>query len=302
MKGNQLAVTVGFILLVIFAAVLFFFEVRQSEVAFVSTFGRASDAVFPPGLHGKLPWPIQKVHKFDARVQAFESKFEEALTSDGKPLMVQVYLGWRITDPQKYYSSFGGSAKDAERNLEGLVGSAKNAIVGKHPFAHYVSTDPAQLKFTEVEKQMEAAIQNEAQKRYGIKIEFLGIKRLGLPEAITQKVFERMKEERQRLVLKYQGEGNSRAIEITAAANRERDEALARAEGEATRIKGQAEAEAAAAYRVLEQNPELAIYLQKLSTFEQTMKERATLILDPRTPPFDLLRGANAPAAPKSNK
>ncbi|MBI3875070.1 MAG: protease modulator HflC [Verrucomicrobia bacterium] len=302
MKGNQLAVTVGFILLVIFGSVLFFFEVRQSEVAFVSTFGRASDAVFPPGLHGKLPWPIQKVHKFDARVQAFEGKFEEALTSDGKPLMVQVYLGWHITDPQKYYSSFGGSARDAERNLEGLVGSAKNAVVGKHPFAHYVSTDPAQLKFTEVEKQMETAIQNEAQKRYGIKIEFLGIKRLGLPEAITQKVFERMKEERQRLVLKYQGEGNSRAIEITAEANRKRDEALATAEGDATRIRGQAEAEAAAAYRVLEQNPELAIYLQKLSTFEQTMKEKATLILDPRTPPFDLLRGANAPTAPKSNK
>ena len=37
------------------------------------------------------------------------------------------------------------------------------------------------------------------------------------------------------------------------------------------------------------ENPELAIFLIKLSALEQTLKERSTLILDERTPPFDLL-------------
>jgi membrane protease subunit HflC len=302
MKGNRLAVTIGGILLLIFGAVLFCFQVRQSEVAFVSSLTGTSTQVQAPGLHARLPWPIQRVHKFDARVQTFEGKFEEALTSDGKPLMVQVYLGWKITSPQTFYNSFGGSTNDATRNLEGLIGSAKNAVVGKHPFGHFVSTEPAELKFVEVEQEMLDVIKSEAQRRFGISIEFLGIKRLGLPESIVQKVFERMKAERERLVQKYQGEGQARALEIGAKANRERDEILAKAEGEATRIRGQAEAEAASAYRILEQNPELHNYFKRLDALEIILRDRSTLILDTKTPPFDILKGPPASPAPKSNK
>jgi len=300
MKGNKLAVTIGMLLLVLFVLLLFFFQVRQSEVAFVSTFGNPTAGSVSPGLHFKLPWPIQKVHKFDARVQSFEGKFEEALTSDGKPLMVQVYLGWKIVNPQLFYSSFGGSTNDATRNLDGLVGSAKNAVVGKHPFNHYVSTDPAQLKFDDIEKEMLAYIKSEAQAKYGVNIEFLGIKRLGIPETITQSVFARMKAERERLVQQYQAEGQARAIEITAEANRKRDEILAKADAEATRVRGQAEADSQEAYRILERNPELATFLMRIKALEDSLKDRATLIVDTRTPPFDYLRGVNTTT--KTNK
>ena len=300
MKGNRLAVTVGFILLLIFGAVLFCYQVRQSEVAFVSTFGNPSAGSVSPGLHPKFPWPIQKVHKFDGRVQSFEGKFEEALTRDGKPLMVQVYLGWKITNPQRFYSSFGGSTNDAIRNLDGLVGSVKNAVVGKHPFNHYVSTDPAQLKFDEIEKEMLTHIKSEAQAKYGVNIEFLGIKRLGIPETITQSVFARMKAERERLVQQYAGEGQAEAILITAKANRERDEVLAKADAEATRIRGQAEADAQDAYRILERNPELATFLMRIKALEDSLKDRATIIVDTKSPPFDYLRGVNPSS--KTNK
>ena len=62
------------------------------------------------------------------------------------------------------------------------------------------------------------------------------------------------------------------------------------------------EAEAAKAYKTLEQNPELAVFLQKLASMEQVSKERATLILDQNTPPFDLLRGTNSIVRPAGKK
>ena len=47
---------------------------------------------------------------------------------------------------------------------------------------------------------------------YLVHVEFVGIKELGLPEALTAKVFERMRTERERLVKKYLAEGTSEAI------------------------------------------------------------------------------------------
>ena len=44
------------------------------------------------------------------------------------------------------------------------------------------------------------------------------------------------------------------------------------------------------------------MFLQKLSSMETVSKERATLILDQNTPPFDLLRGTNAPSRPAGKK
>jgi membrane protease subunit HflC len=77
MKRNPLNMTIGALLIVIFGLLLFLFQVRTSEVAVVTTFGRPTRPITEPGLYTKWPWPIQKVHKLDKRIQNFESKFEE---------------------------------------------------------------------------------------------------------------------------------------------------------------------------------------------------------------------------------
>ncbi len=299
---NPVTFIVGLVILLIFGSISFFFQVRQNEVAFLTTFGKASEEVIKAGLHVKAPWPIQKVHRFDARVQNFEGKFEQVQTQDGRNLLVLVYVGWRIVEPQKFNRSFPAGVEDAKRNLESLVRSAKNAAVGRHPFSHFINTDPAQLKFDDIEKEMLAQVAGTARDKFGMEVKFLGIKRLGFPESVTQKVFDRMKEERQRLVKQFEGEGDREAAIIRSEADRKRNELLAKAEAEATKLRGQAEAEAAKAYKTLEQNPELAVFLQKLASMEQVSKERATLVFDQNTPPFDLLRGTKGPAAPLGKK
>jgi hypothetical protein len=44
------------------------------------------------------------------------------------------------------------------------------------------------------------------------------------------------------------------------------------------------------------------VFLQKLASMEAVTKAQTTLILDPSTPPFDLLRGTNGPARPAGKK
>ncbi len=292
MKRNVLTLVIGAVLIVIFGLLLFTFQVRQTEVAVVTTFGEPTRPIVTPNLYFKWPWPIQKVYKFDQRIQNFEDQFTEDLTADSNPLLTMVYVGWRITEPQTFFPKFaGGSVAAAERMLEGILRSAKSGVVGKHPLADFVNANERELKFDTIEAEIKELVQSQLQtNNCGIQIEFLGIKKIGLPESVTQTVFERMTSERKVLAAKLESDGQAEAAKIRSAADRKASEMLANAEAEATRIIGRGEAAAAAVLPVFEQNPELANFLVRLKALEASLKERSTLILDQRTPPFDLFQ------------
>ncbi len=296
MKKTRLSFVIGALLLVIFLAVLFAFQVRNTEVAVVTTFGKYTTSHTQPGLKFRLPWPIQNIYRFDNRLQNFERKFEQTTTRDAKNILVSLFVGWKINDPRIFLERFNGDPVKAEQQLEGLVRNAKNAVIGRYRFSDFISPDPKQVKFEQFEAEVLKEIQGAAKDTYGLSVEVVGIKQLGLPEAITGKVFERMRTERERLVKQFTGEGEARAIEIRSEANRKRDELLAKADADALRIIGEAEAQASRDYAVFEQKPELAIYLLQLKALKESLKDRATIILDQRTTPFNLLTGDKAPA------
>ena len=271
---------------------------RQSEVAVVTTFGKPTRPITQPGPYLKWPWPIQKVWFFDQRVQNFEDKFSENLTADNNNLIVTIYTGWRISDAKLFYPKFQGSVPAAQRILEGMLSSAQNAVIGKHNLSDFVNADPKELKFDAVENEIESAIQSELSTNdYGIRLEFLGFKKIELPESVTQTVFDRMKNERQKLISKTENEGKAEAQVIESAADRQAAETIANADAAATRIRGEGEAAAARVLPVFQQNPELANYLLRIEALKQSLNQRATLIFDERTPPFDLFLNfpTNAP-------
>ena len=301
MKRNLMTIVIGAVLIVIFALLLFVFQVRQSEVAVVTTFGKPTAQPYDkPGAYSKWPWPIQKVYKFDQRVQNFEDRFSQNLTADNNNLLVMVYVGWRISNARAFFPKFaGGSTVAAQNMLESMLRSAKSAVVGKHPLADFVNADAKQLKFDAIENEIEQAVQSQLQtNNCGIGIAFLGIKKLGLPENVTQTVFQRMTSERQILISRFQYEGEAEAQKIKSAADRQAAETIANADAAATRIRGEGEAEAARVLPVFEQNPELANFLLRISALQQSLNQRATLIFDERTPPFDLFQHlpTNAPS------
>ena len=72
MKKSPITFAIGAVLMIIFVLLTFVFQVRKSEVAVVTTFGKVTDKKTEPGPYLKWPWPIQKVHKLDQRIQNFD--------------------------------------------------------------------------------------------------------------------------------------------------------------------------------------------------------------------------------------
>ena len=298
---NLTTIVVGVLILAIAALLLFTFQLRQSEVAVVTTFGKPTDEVTEPRAYPffKWPWPIQTVYKLDKRVQNFEDKFSETLTADNNNLLTRVYVGWKISDAKTFFPKFaGGSVAAAEKQLESVISQAKTAVVGKHPLSDFINANENELKFDAIEAEIKSQVQSLLEKQnWGIEIEYLGIKQLGLPDSVTAAVFERMTAERTVLVSKLQNEGQAEADKIRSTAEREAAEKVNAAQSKAKEIRASGEAVAAQVLPVFQQNPELAIFLLKTEALESALKERSQLIFDANTPPFDLFK-----SLPKSGK
>jgi membrane protease subunit HflC len=171
-----------------------------------------------------------------------------------------------------------------------MIRSAKTAVIGKHPLGDFVSASGGQ-KFDAIEQEILTALQGQLKANdYGIEVAFLGIKKIGLPESVTQSVFDRMKREREVLSSSFESEGTAEAEKIRSKADSEAAKTLANAEREARSIRAQGEAYAAEVLPTFQQNPELATFLLRLDALEASLKERSTLIFDASTPPFDLFR------------
>lgn len=296
MKRNPLiVVVVAALLLVIFGSWLFSFQVRQSEVAVVTTFGRPTSYITNAGWNFRLPPPIQRVWKFDRRVQNFEDRLAEVLTGDSFNVLASVYVGWDISEPAEFYPKFAGTEypmNEAQKVLERLLGNVKSAVVGKHPLSDFLSPTDGGTKFLAIENEILTAVKAQASaNKYGIEVKFLGLKKFQLPEQVTKDVFDRMQAERKLLASKSENEGVAEAQKIRSEANLQARTLLAKAEGKAIQIQGEAVAEASKSLAVFQQQPELAKFLFSLDALENALKEKTTLVLDRHTPPFDLLGG-----------
>lgn len=305
MKRNALTLVVGVILLVIFFLLLFTFQVRQTEVVVLTTFAKPSaEPIDKPGLYFKWPLPIQKVYRFDKRIHNFEDEFEQMLTADGHNLLASVYVGWTIEKPKEFFNSFpAGTPSAAEPQLKSLVRSTKQAVIGRHPFSDFISSDPKQVKFTQIEEEVLNNIKESALAKYGVNVRFIGIKRLGIPENVTAKVFDRMTAERQKAIDQLRAQGEREKISIQSAADTDRAQILAEAEKQAYAIRGAADAEATKYFDIFRQNQDLAILLTQIRALESTLGKGATIIADPTIAPFNLLLNSNTntPAPPNGS-
>lgn len=266
------------------------FIVREGDAVVLTTFGRPVRAHTEAGLYGRWPWPIQRVYRFDHRVHSFEGPLEQIITRDGKNVLVALFAGWRIMEPIPFLERVG-TADQAERNLEGLLRNFTSATFGRYPFSNLVNVQSESIRFDEIENEILKAVRAEAETRYGIEVVFLGIRRIGLPESITERVFDRMRAERTELAERYRSEGESEALRIRSEADSRREQVLARSAAEAKRIRSEGEAQAAISYRVFSENPDFAIFLRKLDMLEEIMTNKTTVVLGSETEPFDLLKG-----------
>lgn len=288
----------GLALAALFALNQILLIVHEGEAVVRTTFGRPDETVLTePGPYVRWPWPVQAAHRIDTRRQTIEGPLEQTLTKDGRTVLVALFAGWQVEDPLVFLLRVGTPAA-AERNLAGLLANARNTVLGEHPFSALVNTDAAAMKFDDIERRILELARDEARRSYGIVLHAVGIRRLGLPESITEQVFRRMRAERRAVAEGYRAEGESEAARIRAEADQKREERLAGAEAEARRLRARGEAEAAEAYAVFAADPEFALFLKKLDVLEQVLGERATVVLGSEAEPFDLLSAPPAAVKP----
>ena len=287
---RNLAITVFVVLLLgILVLYLVSFQVRETESALVTTFGKPTRPIVEPGWCFRWPFPIQLVRKFDSRMRVFEVTPDETTTKGAVPIIVNTYVVWRIADPLRFYNAVG-TVREAENKLRGQIKDAQNRVVGRHFFSEFVNSDPAKIKFEQIEEEMRADLSQAVQEEYGIEITMLGIKQLKVSKAVSKDVFGRMKAERNRRTEETIATGTAEATKLTADAGRKKTEILAAAEARARAVRGQGDAEAAKYYALLQANPDLAMFLRETEALRKILKERTTYVAPADAAPFRLLK------------
>ncbi len=287
---KNLAITIFLALVaVVLGLYLIAFQVRETESALVMRFDKPVREITDPGLYIKWPAPIERVHTFDSRMQVFEADLGETTAKDSVPIIVNTYVVWRIAEPLKFLNAVG-TVKDAQVKLYSQITDTQNRVIGQHSFGEFVNSDSEKIKFKEIEAEMLADLEQTLSDEYGIEVKTLGIKQLKISKDVSKDVFERMKTERNRRTEATIARGQAEAAKIRADANLIKTELLAAAEARAMAIRGQGDAEAAKYYKMLEEEPELAMFLRNIEALGKILKERSTIVIRDDSEPFKLLQ------------
>lgn len=287
---KNIAITIFVVLIIaVLGLYLVSFQVRETESALVTTFGKPTRTLVEPKLYFKWPAPIERVYKFDSRMRVFEADLGETTTKGAVPIIVHSYVVWKIAEPLQFFNAVG-TIREAENKLLSQLSDTQNKIVGRHNFSEFVNSDPAKIKFEEIEEEMLADISGAVRDSYGIEIKTLGIKQLKISEDVSKDVFARMRAERNRKTEATIAQGNAEAIKIMTDADSKRTELLAVAEARAKAIQGAGDAEAAKYYKMLEADPDLAMFLRDIDALKKILEKRSTVVLSADTEPFKLLK------------
>lgn len=301
---NKLTLLIGIALVLVLLAYMFTFQVAYDEVAVLTTFDRAKEPARDPetgqlllneagrpvdpgslkldaGLYFKLPWPIQKVEKYPKKVQLLEDQLEEIQTKDGKAILVQKYLAWRITDPYAFFRTLQ-DIQHARQQLESLM-SHLNGVITSYRFDELVNTDPQRMKLAQIEQACVEQLRErlwQIKPSYGIDVVEVGIRGILLPETTTQKVFDRMRATREAIAESIRAEGKAKASDIVSQARSAQQRILAFAQRRAEAIKDEGRTEAAAYMAAFREDQEFAIFLRQVEALKQVLPHNTTFILD----------------------
>jgi len=292
---KNITITIFIILIVVILGLYFAsFQIRETESVLVTTFGNPKRVITEPGWYFKWPAPIQQVYKFDSRMRVYEANLvEEATTKEAVPIIVNTYVVWRVAEPLQFFNANErGSVTEAETKLRSHIRDTQNRIIGQHSFGEFVNSDEDKIIFEEIEGEMldDLNIKQNVKEKYGIEIKTVGIKQLKISEDVSKNVFARMIAERNRKTEATKSEGNAEAIKIKTDANSIKIELLAAATARAKAIQANGDAQAAKSYKLLEADPEFAIFLQNIEALKATLEEKTVIVLSTDAYPFSLLR------------
>ena len=265
-------VAVVIVVLLLVSGTLYTVDQRQNAIVF--QLGEVKEVVQKPGLHLKIPL-LQNVRLFDMRILTFDDAEPlRFITSEKKPLLVDSFVKWRITDVKQYYVSVQGDEFRAATRIKQTISDGLQAEFGRRNMHDVVSGQREEI-MSEVRQKAGVDL-----KRIGVEIIDVRLKRVDLPQDVSDSVFGRMQAERKRIANEQRSTGAAEAERIRADADRQREIIVAEAYRDSQRIRGDGDAKSAAIYAAaFNQNPEFFAFYRSMDAYRSVFRGRNDLML-----------------------
>ena len=284
------------VLLVLLGSTLFVVDQRQFGVVYA--LGQIKEVVTEPGLHFKLPPPLQNVNYIDKRLLTLDSPdTEPMLTAEKQRVVIDWYVRWRITDPQAYIRNVGLDEKAGANQLNRVVRNAFQEEINKRTVKELLSLKREAL-MADVKREVLDVVKGGG-KPWGVDIVDVRITRADYVDTITESVYRRMEAERKRVANELRSTGAAEGEKIRADADRQREVTIANAYRDAQKIKGEGDAQAARIYgEAFGRDPQFAQFYRSLEAYKASFAKKSdVMVLDPASSDFfKAMRGSGASA------
>ena len=279
--------------------ILFFGFVMLSNAVFVIDetqrgvklkFGEVVEADLKPGLGWKVPF-VDSVRKFDGRILTVDSTPERFFTQEQKQLIVDSYAKFRIVDTAKYYTATSGEEFRAAALLSQRINDdLRNQVAGRS-VQEVVSGERDQLM-----EAVKARLNETVLAELGVEVIDVRVKKIDLPNEVSQSVYRRMNAEREKEARELRAEGKEIAEGMRAEADRKVTVIEAEAVRDAEIIRGDGDATATGIYAdSFNRDPEFYAFTRSLNAYQQTFANgNDIMLLQPDSQFFQYLRDPKA--------
>ncbi|MFO1443996.1 FtsH protease activity modulator HflK [Bacillus sp. Bva_UNVM-123] len=187
----------GLVLLIIvlgITALTTWYTVDESDQAVILTFGKVDEAVTEPGLHFKMPWPIQEVEKLSKETFSLQFGSEDKegnmkdfpeetkmITGDEFIVLADLVVQWKITNPEKYLYN----AQNPKEILYDATSASLRSIIGSSLIDDALTSGKAEIE-ADVRDLLSSLIE-----KYDVGISILAVKLqdVELPNEEVRKAF-----------------------------------------------------------------------------------------------------------------
>jgi membrane protease subunit HflC len=285
MMANRSFLTMIALVVTVLVLSMATFSVRETELAMKLRFGEIVRADYKPGLHFKVPF-YNEVRKFERRITTRNYPSEQFLTSEGKILRIDFYVKWRISDVSRYYIGTGGIEDTAAVRLGSIVKDGIKGVIARRTIQQVVAAE--RTEFTgEILKAAESKTLE-----LGVQLVDVRVKKIDLPEEVSDSVFSRMRQDFDRQAKQLRAEGGENAEKLRAEADRQRTELLAQAYRESEIIRGEGDAKSAEIYaRAYSRNAEFYSFYRSLQAYRESIgTDSDVLVITPDSEFFKYLK------------
>lgn len=270
----RFAITGILVFLVLLLAANSVYVVKETEKAVKLRFGELIQDDIQPGLHFKYPL-ADDVRTVDGRVLTLDAQTESFFTSERKRLMVDSYAKWRVANVGDYYRATGGDELLAQNRLANRINTGLRNQFGVRTLHEVVSGERDQLMLEILTDLNETVLES-----LGIEVIDVRVKRIDLPDEVSEQVFRRMTAEREKEARELRAMGNEQAEIIRADADRQKTVIEANAYSESEQIRGEGDARAANIYAsAFRQNPEFYAFTRSLNAYRNSFTSKGDILL-----------------------